>query len=50
MIWILLKRGNEDCHYIKAEPPCMKGEMQVSFWGLVIMLLWGNFQGLNENG
>jgi DNA-directed RNA polymerase subunit RPC12/RpoP len=48
MIWILLKTGNEKCRYIKAEPPCMKGEATLAFLGFVITVLWGNFKDTNS--
>jgi len=30
VIWIVLQRGAADWKYIKAEPPCQKGEVRFS--------------------
>ena len=42
MLWILIKKNKEKerSHYIKAEAPCTKAELQLSFYFFIVVLLW----------
>lgn len=40
MIWLLVQRGPCDWRYIRAEPPCHKGEIRASFRWLNITVGW----------
>lgn len=39
LLWLMLIRGR-GWRYIKAEPPCMKGEITVSAFGFQLILGW----------
>ena len=42
MWWIIADRdsGCIGSYFVKAEPPCNKGELRIAFWGLRLILGW----------
>lgn len=40
MLWLMLLRGSGDWRFIKAEPPCWKGEIRASFRWFKLVLGW----------
>lgn len=44
MIWAIFQRGPGGWRYIKAEPPCRKGELRMSFRWVSVTVGWGKEQ------
>jgi hypothetical protein len=40
LAWMILVKGSRRWRFVKAEPPCMKGEIQVSLCGLSVVFGW----------
>jgi len=48
MIWLLFDRCEDSTRYVRAEPPCWKGELTLALLGFRVVVGWQSAVGERE--